>query len=174
MFWLRQHSFEWEDKHMAWADSRIFRQYLADVFENTITSADLGSGGDTIKVALYNNSITPDNDVTAGNSAYNAGQWANTNEVSEAGQWESGGESLTSQEINVGTADVVMFDAANTASGSAADLASVYGCLVYNDTLTTPVADQGVCYNYFGGSNSVTNGTFTVQWNVNGIFRITL
>ena len=52
-----------------------------------------------------------------------------------------------------------------------ADLAAVYGCLVYDDTLT-PKA--GVCYNYFGGTNSVTNGTFTIVWHANGVFRFTL
>lgn len=159
---------------MAWSNSKIFRQYLADIFGD-VTQMDISATGDTIKVALYNNSITPDNDVTAGNSAYNVGQWATANEQFEAGQWDQGGVALTSQLIDVGTADVVMFDAANTQSGSAADLSNVYGCLVYDDTIATPVADQGICYNYFGGSPaSVTNGTFTVQWNTNGIFRITL
>ncbi len=158
---------------MAWADSKIFRQFLADVMGNT-AAFDLSGTPDTFKVALYNNSITPDNDVSAANSAFNAGQWATANEVSESGQWATGGVALTSPAIDVGTADVVFWDASDTASGSAADLASVYGCLVYDDTLTTPVADQGVCYNYFGGSNSVVNGTFTVVWHANGIWRITL
>jgi hypothetical protein len=158
---------------MAWADSKIFRQFLADVMGNT-AAFDLSGSPDTFKVALYNNSITPDNDVSAANSAYNAGQWATANEVSESGQWAAGGVALTSPAIDVGTADVVFWDASDTASGSAADLASVHGCLVYDDTLTTPVADQGVCYNYFGGSNSVVNGTFTVVWHANGIWRITL
>lgn len=157
---------------MAWSASAIFRQFLGDILENA-TAFDLGA--DTIKSALYDNDITPDNDVSAANSAYNAGQWtASGNEVSESGQWAAGGVALTSQSVNVGTADVVFFDAADTASGSAADLANVYGCLNYSDTLTTPVADQGICYNYFGGSNSVVNGTFTVVWHSNGIFRITL
>jgi hypothetical protein len=49
-------------------------------------------------------------------------------------------------------------------------LASVYGTLVYDDTITTPVADPGLSYNYFGGTNSVTSGTFTVVWNASGIF----
>lgn len=159
---------------MAWADSRVFRAFLGDVFEN-LAAFDIGSGGDSVKVALYDNDITPDNDVTAANSAYNVGQWVTTgNEVFEAGQWAQGGVALGSQVIDRATADVVFFDAADTASGSAADLANVHGCLVYDDTLTTPVADQGVCYNYFGGANSVTNGTFTVVWHANGIFRCTL
>lgn len=156
---------------MAWTNSKVFRAFLADVMLND-AAFDLES--DTFKVALYDNDVVPDNDVTSANSAYNAGAWVNTNEVFEASQWDAGGVALTTPDINSGTADVVFWDAADTASGSTADLANVYGCLVYDDTLTTPVADQGVCYNYFGGANSVTNGTFTVVWNANGIWRATL
>lgn len=157
---------------MAWSNSKVFRQYLADVLNNT-TAMDTNS--DTFKAALYDNDITPDNDVTAANSAYNAGQWASAgNEVSESGQWATGGVALSGVSLDVGTADVVFFDATDTASGAAADLANVYGCLVYDDTIASPVADQGMCYNYFGGSNSVVNGTFTVQWHANGIWRATL
>jgi hypothetical protein len=157
---------------MAWSASAIFRPFLADVLDNT-AAFDLGA--DTIKVALYDNDITPDNDVTSANSAYNAGQWtASGNEVTESGQWAAGGVALGSQTVNSGTADVVFFDAIDTPSGSAADLANVYGCLVYDDTLASPVADQGICYNYFGGANSVVNGTFTVVWSANGILRFTL
>ncbi len=148
---------------MAWSNSKVFQQFLEDAVLN-VTAFDLDS--DTFKVALYDNDITPDNDASAANTAYNAGQWtASGNEVSESGQWAAGG---------VAPADVVFWDATDTASGSAADLAAVFGCLVYDDTLTTPVADQGVCYNYFGGTNSVTNGTFTVVWAANGIWRSTL
>lgn len=156
---------------MAWSASAIFRALVTDALENT-AALDLNS--DTFKVALYNNSITPDKDATAANSAYNADQWANTNEVSESGQWAAGGVALGNPDITNPSSGVVMFDGDDTASGSAADLANVYGCLVYDDTLSTPVADQGVCYNYFGGANSVTNGTFTVVWAANGLFRITV
>lgn len=156
---------------MAWTNSKIFRPYLADVLDNT-TAIDLGA--DSFKAALYNNTITPDNDVTAANSAYNVGQWATAAEVFEAGQWAQTGIVLTGQTVNSGTADVVFFDANDTASGSAADLTNATGVLVYSDTIATPVADQGVCYNYFGGPNSVVNGLFTVQWSANGLMRFTL
>lgn len=156
---------------MAWADSRIFRAFLADALDNT-TAIDLGS--DVPKVALYNNTITPDNDVTSANSAYNVGQWATAQEVYQAGQWAQAGVALAGTSLNSATADVVFYDANDTASGSAATLAAVFGCLVYDDTLAAIVIDQGISYNYFGGTNSVTNGTFTVVWNANGIFRITL
>jgi hypothetical protein len=157
---------------MAWSNSKIFRPFLSDAFLN-VAAFDLDS--DVFKIALFDNDITPDNDVTSANSAYNVGQWASSgNEVSHSGQWATGGVALTSPTINASTADVVYWDAADTASGSAATLADVYGGLVYDDGLTTPVADQGICYLYFGGANAVTNGTFTVIYSANGIYRITL
>lgn len=159
---------------MAWANSKIFRPYFADVAANT-TAMDL-DGTDTLRAALYNNSVTPSQDVTSALSAYNAGtsQWVVANEVSQAVQWPAGGVALTSPVVNSGTAGVVFFDAADTASGSAATLASVFGTLVYDDTIATPVADQGICFNYFGGTNSVTNGTFMIVWSANGVWRLTL
>ena len=157
---------------MAWSNSKIFRQFVADLALNV---AAFNLETDTFKVALYDNDITPDPDATAANSAYNAGQWvASGNEVTESGQWATGGVALTTPDINSATSSVVFWDAADTASGSAADLANVYGCLVYDDTLASPVAKQGICYNYFGGANSVVNGTFSVIWSANGIWRITL
>lgn len=163
---------------MAWADSRIFRPFLGDVLSNT-AAFDLSGTPDTFKVALFDNDITPNNDVTAANSAFGAGVWTTSGasgaeEVYHAGQWSTGGVALTSPSIDTSIADTVFFDASDTASGAAATLTNVYGCLVYDDTLTTPVADQGVCYNYLGGANSVTTGTFTVVWHGNGIFRFTL
>jgi hypothetical protein len=151
---------------MSWSNSKVFAAFLTDALAGT-AAFDLNS--DTFKVALYDNDITPANDVAAANSAYNAGQWTSaSNEVSESGQWATGGVALTSPTCTF-TSTTVTFDASDTASGSAADLANVYGCLVYDDTLTTPVADQGVCYNYLGGANSVVNGTFTVVWSSSGI-----
>ena len=156
---------------MAWSNSKIFRSMLADALGN-VAAFDLDA--DSLKVALYDNDITPDANVTAANTAYNAGQWASAlNEVFEAITWPQGGVALTGQVLNSATSDVIFLDANDTASGSGADLANVFGCLVYDDTLAAPVADQGVSFNYFGGGNSVVNGTFTVVWNVLGILRYT-
>jgi hypothetical protein len=159
---------------MAWSNSKVFVAFATDVMENT-AAFDLGGTPDTFKAALYDNDITPDQTVSAANSAYNAGQWASAgNEVFEAGQWDQGGVALTTPDITNPTTVTVMFDAANTASGSAADLANVFGVFVYDDTLASPVADQGVCFNYLGGANSIVNGTFTVVWHDDGIWRATL
>jgi hypothetical protein len=156
---------------MAWSASKIFMATIEDVLENT-TAIDLNS--DTFKAALYDNDITPDQTVASANTAFNAGQWATAgNEVADGAEWATGGVALSSV-TSTFSSNVYTFDAADTASGSSATLAAVYGCLVYDDTITTPVADQGVCYTYFGGTNSVTDGTFTVAWHANGIFRLTL
>jgi len=156
---------------MAWSASKIFMAFLEDVFENT-TAMDLNS--DTFKVALYDNDITPDQTVTSPNTAYNAGQWtASGNEVSDSTEWPATGQALGSV-TSAFSSNVYTFDAADEVSdGTSATLANVYGCLIYDDTITTPVADQGVCYLYFGGVNSVTDGTFTVVFNASGIFTVT-
>lgn len=158
---------------MAWTNSKVFRPFLADVLGN-VAAFDLDS--DTFREVLYNNTPTPDNDTTAALSAYDAAtsQWVTANEVFEAGQWAQAGVALGTPVINAGTADVVFWDGVDTVSGSAADLANVYGVYDYDDTLATPVANQGVCYRYLGGANSVVNGTFTVVHHANGIFRATL
>ena len=154
---------------MAWTGSKVFARTVSDMLDN-IAAFDFGS--DVPKVALYNNTPTPDNTVVSASTAYNVGQWATANEVFQAGQWAQGGVALSGTSLTVG-ASATTYDANDTASGSAATLANVFGVQVYDDTLTTPVADQGVCYNYLGGANSVTGGSFTVVWNSLGIFRAT-
>jgi len=157
---------------MAWSASKIFSALITDVLNNT-TAIDLNTDA-SLKVALYDNDITPDQTVTSANTAYNVGQWVTTgNEVSDGAEWAVGGVALTSP-TSVFVTNVYTFDAANTASGTSATLLTVFGCLVYDDTIVTPVADQGLCYNYFGGIQSVTDGTFTVIWHANGIFQLTL
>ena len=152
---------------MAWSASKIFVSFIEDALENT-AALDLNS--DSFKAALYDNDITPDQTAATASTIYNAGQWAAANEVSDGTEWDAAGEPLTGVTF-APTAAVLKFDATDTPSGgSSATLASVFGCLVYDDT----VADQGVCYNYFGGTNSVTDGTFTIVWNAAGIFTLTL
>lgn len=156
---------------MVWTNSRIFRITLANALGN-VTALDLDA--DVFRLANYNNSPTPDQNVTATNTAYNVGQWATANEVSQSGQWAAGGVTIGSTVLDTSTNGIVMFDGADVASGSAATLSNVYGGLVYDDTLTTPVADQGLCYLYYGGAASVTNGTLTVQFASTGIARFDL
>lgn len=155
---------------MAWANSKLFMAYIEDVLQNT-TAMDLDA--DTFKAALYNNTTAPDQTVTAANSAYAVDQWVVANEVDDGTNWDTGGEPLTSV-THARSSNVFTFDAADTSqSGASCTLADVHGSLVYDDTITTPVADQGVSFNYFGGANSVTAGNFTIVWHASGIFTVT-
>ncbi len=157
---------------MAWSASKIFQQVIIDALGNTM-ALDLDTAGDVPKVALFDNSITPSQTVSAAASAYAGGVWAGGG-VSDASGWPAAGRPLASVTW-AASGGVCTYDAADTVSANATTtLAATYGCLVYDDTLTTPVADQGICYNYFGGSNSVTSGTFTIVWNASGIFALTL
>lgn len=153
---------------MAWSSSKIFSACVRDSLNST---ASFNLDADSIKAELFDNSITPDQTVTSANSAHGAGVWA-SGALSNGG-WSSGGLALTSV-TSTFTSNVYTFDAADTANSSSATISGTYGCLVYNDTLASPVADQGVCFNYFGGTNSVTAGTLTVVWSASGIFALTL
>lgn len=156
---------------MAWSASGAFRITEANMKDLTVTTLDFDAAS-MFKVALFNNSVTPDFDATAANTAYNAGTWTSGNEISEGGQWAAGGVVLATNDITVVSGGIVMLDADDTASGSAFDGSSIYGCLIYADAVTTPVADQGFAAIFFGGTSfSVTNGTFTIQWAATGIFR---
>lgn len=157
---------------MAWTNSKTFQQWFKAAMDRT---AAFDMDTDAFLVALFNNTVTPDQNATAATTAYNTGTWVLANEVTGgAGQWDAGGRSLPAPVINSGTAGVVFWTGSSVASGATATISGAWGCLVYDNTLTTPVAKQGVCFNYFGGANSVTNGTFTINWSANGIWRATL
>lgn len=169
---------------MAWSASAILRTWPLAISGQGQTAAVLpaayaGLGADTVKVALFNNSITPDKDASLATSGYNSGssQWLTANEVTDATNWVAGGRALASKTLTNPSTGVYMFDAADLAGGGTLTLTNVFGCLVYDDTITAGtggVADEGISYNYFGGAQTVTGGTFTIIWNANGIHRITV
>jgi hypothetical protein len=154
---------------MAWTNSKVGTAYTKATIDRT---AAYDFDTDSLKVALYNNTGTPDNTVVLASFAYNVGQWVTANEVFQAGQWAQAGVVLTSPTVAAATT-VVTLDGADTPSGTAATLIGVFGSFLYDDTLTTPTADPGVCYNYFGGTQSVTAGQLIVVWAVGGIATFT-
>ena len=152
---------------MAWSGSKVFAATLLDGLGNT-TALDLDA--DTLAAILYDNTITPDNTVSSANSAKDAGVWASGKKSN--GGWGANGVNLANKTW-LRSSNVMTLDADDTANGSAATLTDVYGVHVIDDSLTTPVADQGVCFNYLGGANGVTAGTLTVVWNASGLFALT-
>lgn len=151
---------------MAWSTSNISAAMVSNLFA---PAAAISYTADSVLVALYNNSVTPNKNDTLANNAYAAGTWAG-NELTSAGQWAAGGVALASKTNTFG-AGTAQISAANTASGNAATLTAVFGCLVYDNTLA---AKNAFCWNYFGGSQSVTAGTFTVVWSGSGILQFTI
>src|SRR5438552_7365051 len=155
---------------MAWTNSKIFSAFPTDAF-NKAKGWTLSA--DTIEAALFDNTITPSQSVASANSAYAAGVWASGG-VSDATGWPALGRPLASV-TSTFSSNVYTFDAADTVSANAnTTLTNAFGCLVYDHSIATPVADQGICFNYFGGQNSVTLGQFTIVWNTAGIFALTL
>ena len=170
---------------MSWSgtNTAMFRTWPLAVTGQGQTAAVLpaayaGLGADTVDVALYNNTGTPDKDATLATSAYNAGQWVTANEVADGTNWHAGGEPLTAKTLTNPSTGVMMFDAADTPqAGATTTLANVYGCLVYDATITAGtggVAKEGVSFHDFGGVQSVTAGTFSIVWHSNGLWRISV
>lgn len=159
---------------MAFTASAILREWPIQMFQVSGTGYT-GLDSDTVNVALFNNTGTPNKDDTLANSAYNAGQWVTANEVTDATNWVAGGRPLASKTFTSPASGIAMFAAANLAGGGNVTLSGVMGDLVYDFSITAgSVAKQAVCYNYFGGAQSVTAGTFTIVWNANGVCRFTV
>lgn len=168
---------------MAWTASAIFREWPKSVFGQGQTAAVLpaayaGLGADTVKGALFGGN-TPNKDVALTATGYNSAgsQWVTANEKTGGSDWVTGGRTITSKTFTTPSTGVFMFDAADLTSVATATMSGVEGILVYDDTITVGtggIADQGVCYNWFGGSQSVTAGTFSVVWDAAGILRITI
>lgn len=149
-------------------NSKIFTALIKDVMNKTAShTPDLDA--DSIKVTLYGNSGTPDQTVADTLTGYNqaTSQWVTANEVTATG-WAAGGNALASI-TSTFTSVTYTFDAADRSGGATDTVTNAYGCLVYDDTVTTK---DGLCYNAFGGANSVVSGTFQIIWNASGIFTI--
>lgn len=154
--------------------SAIFREFVAGPMFQASGTGWTGLDSDTIMLANYGNSGTPDKDAAVASTGYNTGAWATGNQVTDA-NWPAVGLALASKTVTTPSTGVIMFDAADRAGSGNVTLASVHGGLVYDDTITAgTVADQGVCFLYYGGAQSVTAGTFTVVFAANGVMRITV
>ena len=171
---------------MAWTDSRIFQQAMLNPIARGVAAASgfpttyAGLVADAnVKAALFGTGVTPDRTATLANTAYGAGTWLSGSEVTDATNWVAGGRALGTKSLAIDTgSSSICFIAANTAGGGNVTITAAFGCLVHDGTITAPTADQGMCYNYFGGSQSVTAGTFTIVWAtvgaVQAVFNITV
>ena len=117
---------------------------------------DLGSGGDTIKIALYTSSADLDADTTA----YTA-----TGEVSGSG-YTATGIALTTQVV--GTSGTTAYFDADDPEWTSASFTTA-GALIYNDTLA---GKNAIAVLSFGGDFTVTSGTFRIVFPAPGAAAI--
>jgi|TARA_R110000822_G_scaffold18522_1_gene61182 hypothetical protein len=125
-------------------------QTLTDTFLQDCLDGghNLGSGGNTLKIALYTSSAT----LGATTSAYSA-----TNEVSGTG-YTAGGATLSSQAVAFDSSNnVAYFDAADPAFTTATITAR--GALIYNNSKS----NASIAVLDFGSDFTSTAGTFTIQ-----------
>lgn len=109
---------------------------------------DFRTTGNLFKMALYTSTATLD----AGTTAYSA-----TNEITGTG-YTATGNALTN--VNPTTSGTTAFTDFNDTQWTGATF-TANGALIYNDTAT---GDPSVSTHAFGGDQSVTSGTFTVQF----------
>jgi len=159
---------------MAWTNSKIFRQFIADAVAKTASFSCNWNSTDVFKAALFPTGTTPDATVSAANSAYNAGVWTSGTELTDT-NWPAGGRAVTGTGSGGGYASsgtTITFDGADTSGAGNVTLAGVFGDLLY-DTVASVVTNQGAAFHYFGGSQGVTAGTFTIVWNASGLMQVT-
>lgn len=132
--------------------SGIYYNFFADLMNK-----ELDLEADTIKVMLLDDShsFTNSNTVIGDVSA---------NEISGTG-YTAGGATLASKAVTA--AATTKWDADNTAWTSATF--SAYHAVIWDDT---HASDHIICSIDFGGVQTVTSGTFTIQWDAAGIITM--
>jgi hypothetical protein len=162
---------------MAWSASNVFQEWVKNPLFTGVTGAPTGYTGyatDTMNCALFASGITPDRTAAVGSTGYNTGVWLLANEKTGSSEWVAGGRALASK-TNAASAGTVTLDAADLTGTASITMASVEGCLIYDNSITAgTVAKQGMCFLWFGGAQSVTSGTFSVVFNAAGIVTATV
>jgi len=143
---------------MAFGTSGLYVANWIDILDATQLAINLV--GDTVKCAMYTDTLTPN---FSSNTIYSA-----TNEVSGAG-YTSGGATLASKTVTESPTGTLMFDAADVAF-AASTITAARGAIVYDTT----VSNSLIVAITFGADFSTTAGTFTIQWSALGIFTIDL
>lgn len=133
--------------------SGIYNRFKANLM-NKIVDME----ADTINVMLLDNghAFTATHNVIGDVSA---------NELANGNGYTTGGEALANKSVT--QAATTKFDADNVAWAAATF--SAYHAVLYDDTVGT---DDLICSIDFGGEQQVTGGTFTIQWDEDGILTL--
>lgn len=120
---------------------------------------------DSVKVGLTTSSYTPNQDTHVFYSDI-------TNELTTTGGYTAGGVALgTKTSTYDATSNELRLDAADTSWTSATFTAAF--AFIYVDTAGAGTTDPLLGWVDFGGNQTVTSGTFTIQWDATGVLKIT-
>ncbi len=136
--------------------SGVYNQFKTEIMKGTVNLTS-----DSIKEILLNNSHS----FNADNDAYSD---ISANELATAGGYTQNTKTVGSPTVTVDdTDDEGVFDAADTSWTSATF--SAYHNAKYDDTHASNIL---ICSHDFGGVQTVTSGTFTIQYAAEGIINI--
>jgi hypothetical protein len=140
---------------------------MTDLFKTDLMTGNVDlNDGDVIKVALFES----DYPFTEGDTTYTAVAAART-ECTGAG-YTLAGETATYITGGTGVtiaANVAKWDIDDTPWGPGATIGAIRNALIYSVTNS-----QNIIANVdFGSDQSVSSGTFTIVWNVNGVVTLT-
>jgi len=128
-------------------------QAICNSFKKQLLEGDANfsaSSGDKFKLALYTSSATLNSATTS---------FTTTNQVSNSGQYTSGGGLLVNLATSI-TAGVARVDFADRSFTGVTITAR--GALIYNTS--SAVTNASVCVLDFGGDKTATSGVFTIQF----------
>lgn len=129
-----------------------------------ITDAQIDWTADTIKVSLHTSTYVP---------AQDTDDYFNdcTNELSTAGGYTQHGLAIgTPTRTYTGGTNTLSLDAVDSQWTSASFTARI--AVVHKERGGALTADELLSYVDFGGDETVSSGTFTIQWHTDGIIKI--
>lgn len=135
-------------------------------FDDSGKPASLGTpvdwNTDTIKCSLHTTSYAPDQDTHTDHAD-------TTNETTGSG-YSAGGDTLTTAAVTLDTTNDRLELDADDAQWTTASF-SAYYAVIYKST-GTAANDPLLGYVDFGGTETVSSGTFTITWDAEGILQI--
>jgi len=149
---------------MARGDVTIFNEFVAQLGAG---DHNLVAGGDTIKLGLINNTLTP-------LAAVASPTWTDysANQVATTGGYVNGGVTLTGQTYTEEDGVATFDDTGNISlAQNASGFTDAYWGILYNDTNATKMA---IAFVDLAGPVSEVAGPVTINWNAAGIFILTV
>lgn len=122
------------------------------------------NASDVVKIALVNDTETPDFDVDDDITDIGANQITGTG-------WAAA-QNLGSPTFTHDTANNLCKLDGTDVNASTTTLTGIRGVGIYDDTVTTPTADPLICAINFGATYNTSSGTLAITWHANGLMYI--